>query len=243
MTAPTSLPTAPASAARPTAAASPGYGPSGRPAGTHAGYPAPGGHGAGYPAMQLALLGGARPAAPLARAAGGGTAATSAAGHALPAGRPGGPHAPATLDALLDSLRSEQKLVTDLAETMRRQRLAVSADDLQTVDDTVFATHRLLATLGQARLRRRQINRLLGGSDEIAMAELEAIVGAQMTDALRAGRDGLRASAATLAREVDVNRRVLRDALAHGDAHVRALAGAADVPTRMAGGILVDRSA
>lgn len=140
-------------------------------------------------------------------------------------GTPGGPHAPSLLDALHDALRSERKLVDDLAETMRRQRAAVAADDLSTIDDTVFATHRLLATLGQARLRRKQVNRLLGGPDDLPLRALEDWVGPQMTDALREARDFLAASATALTQEVDVNRRVLRDALAHGEAHARVLAG------------------
>ena len=140
-------------------------------------------------------------------------------------GTAGGPHPPALLDALLDALRSERKLVDDLAATMRRQRTAVAGDDLETVDDTVFATHRILATLGQARLRRRQLNRRLAGRDELPMQELEAAVGPQMGDPLRGARDGLQASARALAHEVDVNRRLLRHALATGDAQVRTLAG------------------
>jgi hypothetical protein len=171
---------------------------------------------------------------------------------------PGGPHAPGTLDALLDSLRSERKLLEDLAATMRRQRAAVGSDDLQTVDDTVFATHRILATLGQARLRRRQLSRLLAGVDEFPMRELEEVVGPQMTDALRGARDELQASAQALAREVDVNRRVLRDALTHGEAHARTLAGVGEEsgggglrytgdgaarPAAIGGGRLVNRTA
>lgn len=151
--------------------------------------------------------------------------AAHAAARAPRPASPGGPHAPGTLDALLDSLKSERKLLEDLAATMRRQRAAVGGDDLQTVDDTVFATHRILATLGQARLRRRQLSRLLAGVDEFPMRELEEVVGPQMTDALRGARDELQASAQSLAREVDVNRRILRDALTHGEAHARALAG------------------
>ena len=169
-----------------------------------------------------------------------------------------GSHSAAALDALLDALRSERKLLDELAATMRRQRAAVGADDLQAVDDSVFATHRILATLGQARVRRRQINRLLAGSDDLPARELDEILGAQMTDALRIARDELQASAGALSREVDVNRRVLRDALANGDAHARVLAGApADVTTggygapngmahaapSPAGGVLIDRTA
>ncbi|MGZ8379406.1 MAG: flagellar export chaperone FlgN [Gemmatirosa sp.] len=192
------------------------------------------------------------PGTPMLRVVGGGEHARAP----RPAS-PGGPHAPGTLDALLDSLKSERKLLEDLAATMRRQRAAVGSDDLQTVDDTVFATHRILATLGQARLRRRQLSRLLAGVDEFPMRELEEVVGPQMTDALRGARDELQASAQALAREVDVNRRVLRDALTHGEAHARTLAGVGEEstggmryasdgaarPAAIGGGRLVNRTA
>lgn len=186
-------------------------------------------------------------------------AGSGAATRTVRGGTAGGPHALTTLDALLDSMRSERKLLEDLAATMRRQRTAVGADDLQTVDDTVFATHRILATLGQARLRRRQISRILAGVDEIPLRELEDVIGPQMTDPLRGARDELQASAQALSREVDVNRRVLRDALAHGESHARVLVGADDTAaagavryaadghthaaSQGAGGLLVNRTA
>jgi len=148
-----------------------------------------------------------------------------------------GQHSATALDALLDALRSERKLLDDLVGTLRRQRSAVGTDDLQGVDDTVFATHRILATLGQARVRRRQINRLLVGVDELPARELEEALGAQMDEELRTACAELQASAGVLAREVDVNRRVLRDALANGDAQARTLAGAA-VSASQGGGLL-----
>jgi hypothetical protein len=168
---------------------------------------------------------------PGARPAGYGPAAHAPAGRA-PAG-PVAPPPPALFDTLLDALRSERKLVDDLAATMRRQRDAVAGDDLETVDDTVFATHRVLATLGQARLRRRQLNRLFAGADEVpvrALADAACALAAgadraAVADAVRGACDALVAGATALAREVDVNRRVLRDALAHGDRHARALGG------------------
>ena len=159
--------------------------------------------------------------------------------------------APAVVTALLDALRTEQRLVDDIAATMRRQRTAVGGDDLETVDDTVFATHRLLATLGQARLRRRQLGRLVAGSDDVPIRRLrEHAASAAMREpgasALRDGCDALLASATALAREVDINRRVLRDALAGGEAHARTLRGLpAAVPGAIGGAVptLVDRRA
>ena len=144
---------------------------------------------------------------------------------------------PATLDALLDALRSERRLLEELAATMRRQRAAVGTDDLQSVDDSVFATHRILATLGQARVRRRQLNRLIAGVDDLPARDLERVLGDRMTDELRDARTELQTSAGALAREVDVNRRVLRDALKHGDAQTRLLVGGAH------DGALLDRTA
>jgi exonuclease SbcC len=71
--------------------------------------------------------------------------------------------------------------------------------------------------------------------------ELDEILGAQMTDALRIARDELQASAGALSREVDVNRRVLRDALSSGEQHARVLSGAPAGHT--GGGVLIDRTA
>lgn len=133
-----------------------------------------------------------------------------------------------TLDALADALRSERRLLDELVAIMRRQRASVAADDLQAVDDSVFATHRVLLTLNEARRRRRSLNLLLGGSEEMDVRELEAVLGPAMTAPLREALDGLRAAAVVLSREVEVNRRVLRQALAAGDDYVRALCGGPD---------------
>ena len=150
-------------------------------------------------------------------------------------------------DALLDSLRSESRLIDELAATMRRPRAAVATDDLQGVDDSVFATHRILATLGQARLRRRAVNRLVVGVEELPVRMLEQVLGGQMTDAMRDARDGLQESAGVLSREVEINRRVLREALAAGDAHARVLNGTgASIDSPMAAAAaraLLDRTA
>jgi hypothetical protein len=51
-----------------------------------------------------------------------------------------------------------------------------------------------------------------------------------MTDELRDARDRLTRSARELSREVSLNRRVLREALACGDTFARALAGAEQSP-------------
>jgi hypothetical protein len=137
-------------------------------------------------------------------------------------------HAPAVLDALHDALVTERRLLDDLVAQMRRQRTAVGADDIDGVDESVFATHRILATLGQARQRRRQLNELLGGNADMTLRELEARLGPQADDRLRDARARLQAAADTLSREVGMNRKLLREALAENTSQVRARSGVPD---------------
>lgn len=166
-----------------------------------------------------------------------------------------GPSIPALLDALLDALVSERRLLDDLIAQMRRQRAAVGADDIQSVDDSTFATHRILATLGQARQRRRQLNLLLGGSEDCTLTELEQALGAQMGTRFVEARQRLQHSADLLTREVGMNRKLLREAITANDQHVRTLAGApaggstysgegaAPAPAPQVRGVLVNRTA
>ncbi|MEI6740590.1 MAG: flagellar protein FlgN [Gemmatimonadaceae bacterium] len=137
-----------------------------------------------------------------------------------------GPPSPALLNALHDALVSERRLLDDLIAQMRRQRTAVGADDIQGVDDSTFATHRILATLGQARQRRRQLNVLLGRSEDCSLKELEEQLGDQIDGRLREARQRLQEAADQLTREVGINRKLLRDAMQATDAQVRTLTGA-----------------
>lgn len=132
------------------------------------------------------------------------------------------------LRALTDALRSEFRLLQELITVMQRQRAAVAADDLITVEESVYSTHRVLHTLSEARRRRRSLNRLLGESDDLPIRDLDTVLGSRMTDDLRDARNDLETAARSLSGEVEVNRRVLRRALASGDDFVRALYGAAE---------------
>jgi flagellar biosynthesis/type III secretory pathway chaperone len=131
-----------------------------------------------------------------------------------------------TITALTDVIRSELRLLNELMGVMQRQRQAVAADDLQAVEESVYATHRVLHTLNEARRRRRSINRMLGESDDLSIRELDAVLGGRMPEELRSARDELELLARALSSEVEVNRRVLRQALASGDDYVRSLYGA-----------------
>jgi flagellar biosynthesis/type III secretory pathway chaperone len=138
------------------------------------------------------------------------------------------------LEALHDALITERRLLDDLIAQMRRQRVAVSSEDIQGVDDSTFATHRILATLGQARQRRRQLNVLLGAPEDSTLRDLESLLGDQIDQRLRDARTRLQQAADVLAREVGMNRKLLREALTANDKHVRVLAGAPTTPSTYA---------
>jgi len=136
------------------------------------------------------------------------------------------PVSPAALDALTDALVAERKLIDELTDIVLRQRAAVALDDLEAVDDSVFATHRLLLTLGEARKGRRSINAMVGCREETGVKHLEDALGPLMTPRLRKAREELQVSAGRLSREIGINRRILREAIANSDAFVRTVVGA-----------------
>ncbi|HYW32165.1 MAG TPA: flagellar export chaperone FlgN, partial [Gemmatimonas sp.] len=117
------------------------------------------------------------------------------------------------LEALHDTFVSEFRLLEDLMGQMHRQRDAVGVGDYQGINDSTFATHRILATLRQARQRRRQLNLLLGGSEECTFDELETALGDRVDARLREARHQLQQAASLLAREVSANRMLLRATL------------------------------
>jgi hypothetical protein len=167
-----------------------------------------------------------------------------------------GRSATAAMDALANAVTSEVRLLEDLIGVMRRQRNAVAADDLQGIDDSVYATHRVLVTLSEARRQRRSLSHLVAGVDDFPLRSMEQLLGDAMSDELRDARDGLHAAALTLSQEVETNRHLLREAMAAGSDYVRTLYGGQGADTTAVytaepqrpdrdshGGVLVDRRA
>ncbi len=132
-----------------------------------------------------------------------------------------------TIAALADALRSEARLLGDLASIMRRQRASVTHDDLDGVDDSVFATHRVLVTLQEARRRRRTLNHVLGEGDDLSVVALEEFFDGALPPSVADAAEVLRGSAVSLQQEVSVNRRILREAISAGDRHVQMVLAAA----------------
>jgi hypothetical protein len=140
----------------------------------------------------------------------------------------------AIVASLVEALTTERRLLEELRAVLCRQRDAVDADDLQAVDDTVFATHRVLVTLDEARQRRRHLNTLIGESKDLGVHALDIVLGTRMTPELYAARDALRHSAQELSRDVAVNRRVLRVALTMNRRRAHAEGGAPPARTSRA---------
>jgi FlgN protein len=161
---------------------------------------------------------------------------------------PGSSAPAAAVDAILDVLATERRLVGDLTEIVERQRHALASDDLEGVDHTSHAMQRVLFTLHEARSRRRGIGRLLGGSD-VPIRDIEDYLGDRMTDAVRDARANLRVAARRLSDAIEVNRRVLSSALAASDAYAARITGAPNALTYQEtpaaatrrGGVLLNR--
>lgn len=140
------------------------------------------------------------------------------------------PRRETAIDVLSDVLGTEQRLLEELMLVMQKQRAAVAADDLEALDDSVFATYRVLATLGEARRRRKSVNRLLGGAEDMNVNDLEEVLGNRATPAVITARNSLQDAAVLLSHEVDINKQVLRTAMDNGNDYVQKLFGAPQAP-------------
>lgn len=129
---------------------------------------------------------------------------------------------------LADAMVHERLLIEQLIAVLVRQRGAVAADSLADVDDSVFATHRVLATLAEARARRVALLSHLCQRTEPSIHDLELLLGAAVTPALLAARDALREAARRLSGEVAINKSVLKHAMIAGESLLRTLTGRAD---------------
>jgi hypothetical protein len=123
------------------------------------------------------------------------------------------PRSTVTASALCTVLATETRLLNELIAIMQRQRAGASSGDLTMVDDSVFATQRVLHTLAEARRRRRAIYRMLGAPDDAGARVLAATLGSSLAPDLAQALETLMTAASELAQHVEVNRVALRQAL------------------------------
>jgi hypothetical protein len=145
--------------------------------------------------------------------------------HAIPVEQHEARHLPMPNVLLEDALNTEARLLDDLVDVLVRQRSGVAEDDLGVVDDSVFAAQRVFLTLGEARRKRRTLLKLVTGSEDMPLNDLEESLGPSLTDGVRDAGRRLRSSANDLAGELERNRKILRGVIRAGDKLIRALCG------------------
>jgi FlgN protein len=127
---------------------------------------------------------------------------------------------------LADALETECRLLGDLRAVLQRQREGVASDDATAVDDSVIAAHRVMRTLDEARKQRRAVIGILAADEDTPLTDLDTVLGARMTPRVATAATQLQSQAKLVAREIDVNRRILRAAMEQGDRFMKALCGA-----------------
>ncbi len=135
------------------------------------------------------------------------------------------PAGPWNLDSLAAAFVRESKLLIDLMEVLKRQRGAVSKDDLAVVDETVYSAQRIFRTLAEARRRRHALLEILGVDGGLGLDDLEEGLCGRMTEEVAEARDRLKEAAGHLSRELDMNRKILSGAIATGETLIRGLRG------------------
>lgn len=118
---------------------------------------------------------------------------------------------------LAGALDAERGLLAELGGLLRLQREGVAMADIDAVDASVISANRLIHTLHEARRRRDAILAILGGGAGTPLEELELVLGPEMSPDLIVARERLWTETAGVAREVEVNRRVLRHIMRHRD--------------------------
>ncbi|MCG8468422.1 MAG: hypothetical protein MJB57_09485 [Gemmatimonadetes bacterium] len=115
---------------------------------------------------------------------------------------------------LEDAFDAEARQLDTLVEILRCQRQGVERHEVGPIQDSVYAIHRVLLTLDEARKRRRTLLEVIdAGSTEDATAP----------DRLERSKKRLIAAARSLESELSLNRRVLEAALSATDEELRAV--------------------
>jgi hypothetical protein len=153
--------------------------------------------------------------------------------HAEPDTRPDTMHA--RLVELGHALERETEIVDELRGVLIRQRQAVATTQADAVNVTVDAIGRILLTLEEARRRRATMTQSLTGDAATRLDRLEAALSMALPASVADSRRRLRESAASVAREVAINRDVLRRAVESGEAFLQALFSATGLATPVYG--------
>jgi hypothetical protein len=158
----------------------------------------------------------------------------------------------ARLAELVQALELEARHVGELREALVRQREAVATSQAEQVNATVDTIARMLVALEEARRRRGTLLQELTGDPGTRLEQLQSSIPFPLPASTIAARAALAEAAQGVAREVAINREVLRRAVEAGEAFLQALFSSAVEPSpcygagpaeEQAPGLLVNRSA
>lgn len=128
--------------------------------------------------------------------------------------------------SLADAIKVECRLLRELRDVLKRQGKGIVHDDLEAIDETIVAAHRVMHTLGEARRRRRALLGFLAPTEDTRLDELDAALGPHMTSRLVSARARLHYEAQRVAREIEINCQLLSAALDREDRFIRGLCAA-----------------
>lgn len=131
------------------------------------------------------------------------------------------------VSALVTALADEATAIDQLREALLAQRAGIAADDPAEVDASIDLIGRRLLLVDEARRRRAMVAEELAGEETTALDRLEAVAMPADRTALGTARDAVRQAARRAAQEAAINQRILRGALAAGDAFLQQLFAAA----------------
>jgi hypothetical protein len=136
---------------------------------------------------------------------------------------------PERLGEVARALDRETQIVRRLRDTLVQQRAGVAGSQAEEVNATVDSIGRILLALGEAHAYRNGVLDTLTGERGLTLDELERVLGGPLPEGLTEARTRLKAAAEEVAREVAINRTVLRRAVEAGEAFLQALFSAATV--------------
>lgn len=117
---------------------------------------------------------------------------------------------------LVDAFETEARQLDTLIVALRRQREGVAQDDVGSIQDSVYAIHRVLLTLEEARKRRRTLLEVVSGQGSSGSGRGESA-------RVKASKERLISIARGLETELTLSRRVLESALESTDAELQTL--------------------
>jgi hypothetical protein len=127
------------------------------------------------------------------------------------------------LRELSAALQKEAKVVAALRDALIEQRTALAADDAEAVNTASDAVGRILLVLEEVRSSRATVLAAIGGGEPVRIEQIEETLGISLPLPLEQARAELRRVGQEVAREVAVNRAVLRRAVETGEAFLQAL--------------------